>query len=197
MLLPRANWLRKPCAKAASSSGRRVGTGVEFGKGASIAGTPGTSVGGVLQPAAAGADAPTAGGNGRAAGLYPAIYTVKLGACTETSPSQNQVDLSNASAGVTTVSVPMGAVTINLTKSGVPFGGTKTVTVTHSGVNTGCLTPETYTFPATATGTKILVPYGAWNVTVPTTTAAAPTTTQAVTVSSTISTAGTNFAVTS
>ena len=143
------------------------------------------------------ATAPSASGNGRADALYPAVYTVKLGACTETTPSQAQVDLSNASASGTTVTVPLGAITVNLTRAGVPFGGPKTITVSHSGVNTGCLTGETYTFPATSGGAKILVPYGAWNVTVPTTTATTPTSTQPVTLTSSATTAATTFAVTS
>jgi len=40
--------------------GMLVVTGVEFAKGSSIAGTPGTSVGGVLEPSSTGADTPTA-----------------------------------------------------------------------------------------------------------------------------------------
>jgi len=40
--------------------GMLVVTGVEFAKGSSIAGTPGTSVGGVLEPSPSGADTPTA-----------------------------------------------------------------------------------------------------------------------------------------
>ena len=40
--------------------GMLVVTGVEFAKGSSIAGTPGTSVGGVLEPSSAGADTTTA-----------------------------------------------------------------------------------------------------------------------------------------
>lgn len=149
-------------------------------------------------PTSACATAPTASTNGQVAGLYPSIYTVKLGACTEITPSQNQVDLSSSTANGSTVAVPLGAITVNITKSGVAYTGTKTVTVTHSGVNTGCLTGETYTFPATANGTKILVPYGSWNVTVPTTgSGATPTTTQSVSLTSTVTTAGTNLAVTS
>lgn len=148
-------------------------------------------------PTSACATAPTTSANGKADGLYPAIYTVKLGACTESAPSQNQIDLSSPAANGGIVTVPMGAITINLTKAGVPYGGTKTVTVTHSGVNTGCPLGETYSFPATATGTRILVPFGAWNVTVPTTSAALPTSTQAVTLTPTISSGGTNFTVTS
>ena len=148
-------------------------------------------------PASACATAPTSSANGQAAGLYPGIYTVKLGACTETTPSQNTVDLTSSSSSGTTVGVPLGAITINLTKSGVAYPGTKTVTVTHAGVNTGCLTGETYTFAATATGARLLVPYGTWNVTVPTTTSSLPTTTQSVALTSSSTTAGTNFTVTS
>ena len=40
--------------------GMLVVTGVEFAKGSSIVGTPGTSVGGVLEPSPSGADTPTA-----------------------------------------------------------------------------------------------------------------------------------------
>ncbi len=112
------------------------------------------------------ATGPTATASGAAGELYPFIYTVKLGTCTETSASSLQTDLSSAASDGSTVSVPMGAITVNiLTGLGV-YSGTKTITIKHISGNAGCPAQETYTVTAPS-GAKILVPYGSWNVSVP------------------------------
>lgn len=119
-------------------------------------------------PVSACATAPTTSASGIVEELYPAIYTVKLGTCAETSTSSILADLSSESSIGTTVSVPMGAITVNLLKLALPYSGSKTMTIKHTSGNSGCPTPETYTVTG-ASGTKILLPYGTWTVSVPST----------------------------
>lgn len=112
------------------------------------------------------ATAPSTSATGSARALYPYIYTVKLGTCTETSASSVQADLTSTASVGSTVTVPLGAITVNIVKAAGGFTGTKTITVKHTSGNSGCPAQETYTLTGSS-GVKILVPYGTWNVSVP------------------------------
>jgi prepilin-type N-terminal cleavage/methylation domain-containing protein len=112
-------------------------------------------------------------------GLFPAVYTVKVGACTETTPSQLiGVDLRPVSATVPVVTVPVGTVTVGVrTAAGVLLAG-RIVTATHA---SGCT--ETYSLPSsTAGGSGLVLPYGTWTLST-----VDPTTMLAVTASITVS----------
>jgi prepilin-type N-terminal cleavage/methylation domain-containing protein len=119
-------------------------------------------------PVSACATEPQTSAGGILRQLYPAIYTVKLGACTETASSSVLADLTSTASLGSTVSVPVGAITVNLQRLLAVYSGTKTITITHTSGNSGCATPETYAVTA-ASGAKILLPYGAWYVSVPST----------------------------
>ncbi|HEX2809384.1 MAG TPA: hypothetical protein VHN80_24745, partial [Kineosporiaceae bacterium] len=103
----------------------------------------------------------TSGTPGIVQGLFPAVYTVKVGACTETTPSQLLgVDLRTAATTVPVVTIPVGTVTVDVrTVLGTSLAP-RTVTATHA---TGCT--ESYTVPLTATGgTAVVLPYGTWTL---------------------------------
>jgi prepilin-type N-terminal cleavage/methylation domain-containing protein len=125
----------------------------------------------------------TSGTPGVVQGLFPAVYTVKVGACTETTPSQLLgVDLRTATSTVPVVTVPVGTVTVDVRAAGISLAG-RLVTVTHA---TGCT--ETYSLPSTtAGGTGLVLPYGTWTLST-----LDPVTRSAVTSSVTVS--GTNKA---
>lgn len=121
----------------------------------------------------------TSGLPGTVQSLFPAAYTVKVGACTETSPSQVTVDLRGTATSTPSVTVPVGTVTVDVRNhSGTSLAG-RTVTVTHA---PGC--SETYTLPSTAAGGSALVlPYGSWTLSTPITPGSPTTTTASISVS--------------
>jgi prepilin-type N-terminal cleavage/methylation domain-containing protein len=96
--------------------------------------------------------------------LFPAVYTVKVGACAETSPSQATVDVRPSEQPTPTVTVPVATVAIDVRKIlvGTSLAG-RVVTATHA---LGC--NETYTLPSTTAGGSLLVlPYGTWTLSTP------------------------------
>ena len=112
-------------------------------------------------------------------GLFPEVYAVKVGACTETTPSQTTVDLRPAAADGSTVTLPVGTVTIEVKDGlGASLAG-RTVTATHA---SGCT--ETYTLPSsTAGGSGLVLPYGTWTLSTPIVPASATMSSAVVTVS--------------
>jgi prepilin-type N-terminal cleavage/methylation domain-containing protein len=98
---------------------------------------------------------------GTVQGLFPAVYAVKVGTCTETTPSQASIDLRPSGQPTQTVTVPVATVGIDVRKNGTgeSLAG-RTVTVKHG---PGCT--ETYTLPSTTAGGSLLVlPYGTWTL---------------------------------
>ena len=145
-------------------------------------------------PVAACANGPTTGANGLAKEFFPGIYTVKFGTCTESTPSQIISDLTLDSTEGSTVTVPMGTATINVIKTigGASLAG-KTITATHA---SGCT--ETFTTPSVTGGTKLMLPYGNWTISTPST--SVPTSTPvslSITLSPTFPTATVPLLVTS
>jgi hypothetical protein len=118
-------------------------------------------------PTAPCGSAPTSAGDGKLAGVFPTIYTVKLGTCTETAPSAVQKDVTLAANDNTPAVVPMGAITVNYFTLIPSSPVARPITISHTSGNAGCTAGEQYVIPASGTGTTFLVPYGAWNVAVP------------------------------
>jgi prepilin-type N-terminal cleavage/methylation domain-containing protein len=122
----------------------------------------------------------TSGLPGTVQALFPEVYTVKVGACTETSPSSVSVDLRTAGTSTPSVTVPVGAPTIKVqTALGTAIVG-RTVTIAHT---TGC--SESYTTPSVSGGRAIAIPYGSWTISTARTSAGVGTVSQSVTLSST------------
>jgi prepilin-type N-terminal cleavage/methylation domain-containing protein len=95
--------------------------------------------------------------------IYPAVATLKAGACTETTPSSVGADLRPDTSEGSTVTIPVAApnVTVQHYVSNAYISG-RQVTFTHT---TGC--SESYTYTVTAgTGTRIALPYGTWTVSI-------------------------------
>jgi prepilin-type N-terminal cleavage/methylation domain-containing protein len=120
-------------------------------------------------PVAACASAPTSTANGVAKELYPAVYTVKLGTCTESTPSQTSTDLRPSTADGSTATVPLGAVTVKVALAATPAVGIvgRSITLIHASQASGCTSGETYSMTSTANGSTLLVPYGTWTVKIP------------------------------
>ena len=135
----------------------------------------------------------TSGTPGTVQGLFPEVYAIKVGACTEVTPSQATVDLRPAAADGTTVTVPVGTVRVEVKNAlGTSLAG-RTVTATHS---SGCT--ETYTLPATtAGGSGLVLPYGTWTLSTPIAPASGVMVTSVVTVSPTTKTPSTLLTVAS
>lgn len=126
----------------------------------------------------------TSGTPGTVQGLFPEVYAIKVGACTEVTPSLATVDLRPAAADGSTVTVPVGTVTVEVRNAiGTSLAG-RTVTATH---DSGCT--ETYTLPATAAGgSGLVLPYGTWTLSTPIAAASVVMVTSVVTVSPTAKT---------
>ncbi len=134
----------------------------------------------------------TTGLPGTVKALFPEVYTVKVGACTETSPSSVSVDLRTAGTSTPSVTVPVAAPTIKVqTGSGTYIVG-RTVTIAHT---TGCT--ETYTTPSVSGGGQIALPYGSWTLTTWKNSTGTQTTSQTVTLSTTNKTPTITLSVTS
>jgi prepilin-type N-terminal cleavage/methylation domain-containing protein len=120
-------------------------------------------------PTSACATAPTSTANGLAKELYPAVYTVKLGSCTETTPSTASIDLRAGTADGSTATVPLGAVTVKVALVATPSVGLagRSITLSHAAQTSGCTSGETYTMTSTSSGATMLLPYGTWTITVP------------------------------
>jgi len=123
--------------------------------------------------------------------LFPETYTIKAGACTESSASQTVIDLRAPASNGTTVTVPIGAATVKVALTLTPTIGIagRTVTFTHASPATGCTAADTLTTLSVAAGSTLLVPYGTWKVSVP------GATQQTVTFSATTPTATMDFLV--
>lgn len=118
-------------------------------------------------PVAACATAPTTTTRGVAKELYPAVYTVKMGTCTETSPSQVSNDLRPSASDGSTATVPMGAFQVKVVLRGTPNAGilARQLTFTHAPQANGCTAGERFTYNATDDTTTMMLPYGQWTVT--------------------------------
>jgi prepilin-type N-terminal cleavage/methylation domain-containing protein len=119
-------------------------------------------------PIAACSTPATTAANGAVKELYPAIYTLKLGSCVETAPSQVTTDLRPAATNNLVVPVPVGAGTVSVVKAlalTTPIAN-RTVTFTHA-AGSGCTSGEAYTITTTNTPVTLLVPYGSWTVSTP------------------------------
>ncbi|GAB6904004.1 prepilin-type N-terminal cleavage/methylation domain-containing protein [Kineosporia succinea] len=92
--------------------------------------------------------------------LYPGTYTVKAGSCTPAGPSQGQVNIQDAAASGGAVSIPMGALTIQV--KGLLGSSSRLVTITPS---SSCPAGDSYTVNVPAAGTTVLVPYGSYVLT--------------------------------
>lgn len=102
--------------------------------------------------------------------LFPEVYAVKAGSCTETTPSSVSVDLRPQSANGTTVNVPMAHPLIRVRVNGnSTYITNRPVTATHAAQSgSGCTAGETYTLPAAANGgTRLALPYGTWTLSTP------------------------------
>jgi prepilin-type N-terminal cleavage/methylation domain-containing protein len=101
--------------------------------------------------------------------LFPESYTLKAGSCTEATPSQTSVDLRSTTANGTSITIPVGTVTVKVAVSALPTIGItgRTVSLIHAAQTVGCTSGETYTTPSVATGSTLLLPYGTWTVSVP------------------------------
>jgi hypothetical protein len=95
--------------------------------------------------------------------VYPDTYTVKAGTCTETAPSAQSIPLTGAASALPTVTVPFGAITVNVqTLLGAPVVG-RPVTFTHLAPATGCTEPP-YSITSATAGSMVALPYGTWTV---------------------------------
>ena len=101
--------------------------------------------------------------------LFPESYAIKAGSCTEATPSQASIDLRPVAANGSTVTVPVGAVTVKVVLAALPTVGIlgRTITFSHAAQATGCTAGESYTMTSVVTGSTLVVPYGAWTVSVP------------------------------
>jgi prepilin-type N-terminal cleavage/methylation domain-containing protein len=99
--------------------------------------------------------------------LFPDSYTVKAGSCIETDQSAGLIDIRRAAANNSTVTVPMAAVTVKVTKSSGVTASARTASFIHAAQSTGCTSGETYSTPNVSAGTTVLLPYGTWTVSVP------------------------------
>jgi prepilin-type N-terminal cleavage/methylation domain-containing protein len=119
-------------------------------------------------PVAACATAPTTTSNGLAKELYPAVYTVKMGTCTETTPSQSSIDLRADSSEGSTATVPMGAFKVKAVLSSTPAVGIigRTIVFTHASQTSGCTAGERFTMTSAQNGSAMMLPYGTWTVSV-------------------------------
>jgi hypothetical protein len=120
-------------------------------------------------PIAACSTSPTATVDGVVKELYPAIITLRLGTCTQTPASQITSDIRPIGTVGSTVTVPLGAITVTVAKAlsaTTPIAG-RTVTFTHGSPNTGCTSADTYTVITGSTPTSLALPYGTWTVSTP------------------------------
>jgi prepilin-type N-terminal cleavage/methylation domain-containing protein len=102
---------------------------------------------------------------GTTSDLFPESYQFRAGTCTETNPSQVSADIRPASTNGSTVTVPMGAVTVKVVLNAAPTVGVSGRNVIFTHVPTaGCPLGERYSVTSAANGSTVLIPYGTWVV---------------------------------
>ncbi|MCE0539957.1 type II secretion system GspH family protein [Kineosporia rhizophila] len=100
---------------------------------------------------------------GQIRNLFPESYVVKAGSCTGTDVSQALVDIRRASANNSSVTLPMGAVTVNVERNNKKAANDRAVTFTLAS-GSSCGTSESYSVNTVSGTTTVLLPYGSWLV---------------------------------
>jgi len=102
---------------------------------------------------------------GHVSGLFPEVWSVSVGSCTDTPRSSASVDL-RGDTPPASVTVPVGTAAVDVRLGGLPQAG-RQVTATRA-PTAACPAGETLTLPATSAGTTSLVlPYGSWTLSTP------------------------------
>jgi len=102
---------------------------------------------------------------GTAQNLFPAVYNVWAGTCTDAA-TPTTVDLTGSTLDGGTVAVGVGRARVDVQTAGVSQAG-RVVYAVHAadpvGPTPGCVGGETWTLPVTAVGgVSVVLPYGTW-----------------------------------